>query len=722
MKKYYMILGLALSIAAGCTKSEIDAPQPIEEGVAEFTATIEQDVQSKTILDGLNILWQKNDPIAITAGSDLYSKKYVAQTAGTSTTFTAYSTSVAAGATVYKAYYPYGLYDSGTGKLTIYATTQDPTFSVFPMYAESSTTDFSFKNIFGVMRINLPATADISISSVVVDADEPLSGVFTISNNAGEYYGTFTSGSATKTLTWTSAQSLNTGMTVYIPAPQGSYHNLKITINTPGGKVCTKTAKAGTEIGVERSKITDITFTTLAFAGLDGMGTQANPWQISSQADLEFLAAQVNAGTTYSGKYFALTQDITCTSAVKTIGDTDAHYFAGTFDGNNHTITISNGFDLSGTYASLFGTVKGSIKNLIVAGEPVSISGKAAIQYVSGIAAKSAQATIVNCENTLPLTITTSTNNVYVGGIVAYADRLTITDCVNNAALTHNYTGTTGNCIDPVGGVVGYVSGYATVTGCMNSGNITGKGQEAGGIVAKDLNGSSTYRGCRNQGDITVTCNIASSAVYAGGIAGKVGTESTIINCGNTGNILGNYSYSTKNATTKGNYCYVGGVVGTISGTVNNSFNYGSVTSKIGVESAVSYADASNYYKPFAGGIVASCSSVVNCYTNVEPLNYDRRNSADRALSKFRGDIVGTSITPQNCYWSTSQSLNTNQNGSNSRIDPSTMLSVSDVTVGSTAYPAGTALLTLLNAYAAENSGCNTWAEGTGVYAGKIIN
>ena len=45
-----------------------------------------------------------------------------------------------------------------------------------------------------------------------------------------------------------------------------------------------------------------------AFSG--GDGTSGNPFQIASVADLRQLATDVNSGTTYSGKYFKLINDI----------------------------------------------------------------------------------------------------------------------------------------------------------------------------------------------------------------------------------------------------------------------------------------------------------------------------------------------------------------------------------------------------------------------------
>lgn len=79
-----------------------------------------------------------------------------------------------------------------------------------------------------------------------------------------------------------------------------------------------------------------------AFSG--GIGTKDNPYRISSQADLEQLAKDVNGGdfggsNSYHGKYFKLTNDIALTGNFTTIGARSEISFHGYFDGDNHTIS-----------------------------------------------------------------------------------------------------------------------------------------------------------------------------------------------------------------------------------------------------------------------------------------------------------------------------------------------------------------------------------------------
>jgi len=82
----------------------------------------------------------------------------------------------------------------------------------------------------------------------------------------------------------------------------------------------------------------------------DGFGTEESPYQIKSTADLNQLAADVNGGNDYSGKYFVLTDDIeythnkawndaTSTEDNFTAIGNNSKPFKGTFDGDGHIVS-----------------------------------------------------------------------------------------------------------------------------------------------------------------------------------------------------------------------------------------------------------------------------------------------------------------------------------------------------------------------------------------------
>ena len=95
-----------------------------------------------------------------------------------------------------------------------------------------------------------------------------------------------------------------------------------------------------------------------------GSGTAEDPYIINSEATWNYLAETVNAGNTYSGKYFQLTEDI---SVTRMVGNSDSNSFRGTFDGGGHTLNVDYSSNDYETRTAPFSHVHGAtIKNLIV--------------------------------------------------------------------------------------------------------------------------------------------------------------------------------------------------------------------------------------------------------------------------------------------------------------------------------------------------------------------
>ena len=243
-----------------------------------------------------------------------------------------------------------------------------------------------------------------------------------------------------------------------------------------------------------------------------GTGTADDPYQISNTDDLKAFRDKVNGGERTACAI--LTQNIDLKGetwmpfAPKTGYVTDA--FAGTFDGNRHTI---KGLNINATAANqgLFGLINGAtIKNLKVEGTVYSTGS-----YVGGIVGKVQTGTIENCGFGGSGSSVRSEAG-YAGGIVGgvVANGVSITGCYNNASVK-------GNNAAGILGDANATKSQATITNCYNRGTIEGKAYSAGIVGAlKKGNVSSCY----NIGTISGT-----ESCKLGGIFGF--SKATITNC-----------------------------------------------------------------------------------------------------------------------------------------------------------------------------------------------
>ena len=256
------------------------------------------------------------------------------------------------------------------------------------------------------------------------------------------------------------------------------------------------------------------------------------------------------------------------------IGNSSTNSFQGTFDGNDKTIT---GLYINQTTdnAGLFGYVSNAedvsnaeIKNLTMQNCKVVSTG----EYVGNFVGNANGVIISNC-SAEETEVSVSRGNYYVGGIVGHVSGpATITNCYNTGSVSGYYR---------FGGIVGYAGG-TTITNCYNTGSVSGS-ECVGGIVG-EVSGTTTITNCYNEGSVSGGGN------GVGGIVGYVYGTTTITNCYNTGSVSG--------ANT------VGGIVGGCwyaTTTITNCYNMGSVSGHFG-----------------AGGIVErvyeGVATITNCY------------------------------------------------------------------------------------------------------------
>ena len=271
-----------------------------------------------------------------------------------------------------------------------------------------------------------------------------------------------------------------------------------------------------------------------AFAGdwgLQGSGTQTDPYQISTASDFLAIAEKISATNTGEGEYFKVMNDIdfggTAENPVQlpAIGKPAisnvtnvAWGFEGTLDGNNHVIKgiyhNNNTNTKEGQFNALFSSLgeNGVIRNLIF-GED----------------------NYVNSYN-------------YVAPFVSVS-KGTIENCINNSDISATNAFASGICGQMIGGI-------GTVTNCSNNGNITAM-TYAGGIIAGTQSGPAISEygyivsGCKNHGSMSTLNDV--------GVAGIAGSYSgSLVDCANYGEILGN-------ASGKATSQYAAGIVASVS-------------------------------------------------------------------------------------------------------------------------------------------------------------
>lgn len=287
---------------------------------------------------------------------------------------------------------------------------------------------------------------------------------------------------------------------------------------------------------------------------LSGSGTEADPYVISSAAQLQAFAALVDAGNTYAGQYVALGADIDLSGVdnwnpigAEAKSDTCLDkLFSGTFDGRGHTVSglkLRVADAASETNVGLFSTLGNTavVKNLNLTDADISLTGVAdSVQCRAGIlagdtvnaAAKdsggrshdSIGVRIDSCSATGSVNVTGQNGMVWAAGLVGRSQiGVCITNCWTDAALRAESLGGTKSAY--AGGITGHTGNYAVLANCAAFGTAyasspmsTNFGGQAGGIVgmsaAKQYN---TYA----VGDVTVG-NGGTKHTWVGALAGEI--------------------------------------------------------------------------------------------------------------------------------------------------------------------------------------------------------
>lgn len=255
MKRYFIFAALVAMALTACQQNlNIDEEKP--EGTVVFTASTELPA-TKTALDAsLNVVWQDGDIISIVDGESHVGQYQTSSGGATTATFTHYGDTPVA-QSPYVAWYPTSLMVGSEFTLPSTQNYVADNIAGNPMYAESSTTNLSFKNLCGIIRLNVSTSmTGKKVSKIVLSADQGMSGKFSIGSNAAVVSGT---DGVTLDCGSDGVEIGNTAKPFLIAVPEADYENLAITVETTDGLKQTRTLKATNIVTVERSKVTDIT-------------------------------------------------------------------------------------------------------------------------------------------------------------------------------------------------------------------------------------------------------------------------------------------------------------------------------------------------------------------------------------------------------------------------------------------------------------------------------
>lgn len=259
MKRLSFIALAALIILQACAEQPAREDSPVFRGVMEGLST-------RTALDRdgdhYNINWVEGDLIAVTDGTA--AAVYKASSGGTATTdFSKVSGDEFTGGRL-TAFYPQGISGYSWPASQNYAAGN---VAEVPMMAISDNTEFNFRNLGGVIRLELATTAkDIAVSRIEITADKGLSGPFEVVSGSA-----VVSGNEGVALVCREPVAIGSAATAFhISVPAQTYKEFTIRVVTSAGQESILTLKPGDLFRVGRSQICEIAAAVNTFSDYKG--------------------------------------------------------------------------------------------------------------------------------------------------------------------------------------------------------------------------------------------------------------------------------------------------------------------------------------------------------------------------------------------------------------------------------------------------------------------
>ncbi len=248
-------------------------------------------------------------------------------------------------------------------------------------------------------------------------------------------------------------------------------------------------------------------------------GSAENPYKISTPEDLCAMNTKIVADKKV---YFALQNDIDMSGVkdYKPVIGADGATYVGEFefDGQNHVIK-NFAPEAKYSYMSLFGVIRGNVKNLGVENAEI-VSNSLGAGVIGGYGAQGGVECVI--ENVWATGSVTGSTDVYAGGLVGTNQgKLTIKNCYFRGDVFGKFAG----------GLVGRARADVSISNAYAAGSVSAT-QNAGGIAGTDKTNTLTITlndviAWNTSVDAGVSANAVSSLVYTADNV-KVWNEMTI--------------------------------------------------------------------------------------------------------------------------------------------------------------------------------------------------
>lgn len=546
MKKIYLFLLAAAGIfaAASCAVEEMTAPVE-ENGTGEVTTLTFAFDATKTALVNGKTTWAAGDKIRVYNSTGTFNQDVEVPEEGIGQAeFTA---EVNMADTLYYAVYPVNAVKSfSAGKIKVNLKTDpDGLFSSANIcVAQSKDGKFQMRNATGVLKVKVNSGNVVEI--LQINAKNPMVGDYEIGFGADTL--NFTTSGTSKSVTVAVG---GVDGEYFIPVIPGTLESgLQMTALKGNGGFQTLTSTKDNEVKINDLIDMGVIGDKLS-AGLNGEGSETNPYVINNEAEFTAFSSAVNLGNPFSGKYIKLATDLAkVETPVGYYVSADVQFpFEGKFLGNNHKVTLA----LDGTtdkcytsnYVAFFGLLGegSSVQDLKIDGT-VTTTGNyvgALAGYTRGTAAD--KITVTNVESTAAVT-----GGVSVGGLFGHAYFTDIDKCVNKGTvtgtadngvffyMTYNSSnklvyGNAGSDIKGTGGIAGATQNVL-LTESENQGAVTGL-NKVGGLVGTLF--WSTIDNSKNTGAVKGTA----AETLVGGIVGYSHCSQNLTNTVNEGTVNG---------------------------------------------------------------------------------------------------------------------------------------------------------------------------------------